>query len=413
MGIVLMLSTLAACSSDDPVNTEEVQTSEQTGEEVNTPEQIALSRGAEDALKSMNDLGMRMFEVLDSQSVCSGTANVVVSPLGASMVYGMLANGADGELLENMLNLIQLPQEQLGDLNEAANVLATKLPKKDIDVEVKLSQALWTRSIPFLTSYKQKMEETFLAGVMTGEPELINQWCAENTNGHIPNMIEPADSNLHTAVLDALYFKGIWSKFNKFNKEQTSLGAFNGTLGQTEVEMMHQKNVMRYSSKPGFYQSVGMYFGEESYIFSLILPEEGRSTLDLSTLKEGIHTNQSHSDNVELFLPKFSTASAEKTDLSEPLKAIGGSKCFTLPFCGMTDPSQPLELEDFSQRIYFQIDETGVTAASATMGGMGEIADISGEIAGPKVVRLDRPFYFFLTESSTGAILLAGHITDL
>ena len=58
------------------------------------------------------------------------------------------------------------------------------------------------------------------------------------------------------------------------------------------------------------------------------------------------------------------------------------------------------------QSNYFEIDENGATAASAT-GTIGVMANMLPSFT------LDRPFMFALTEQSSGAILFIGKIENL
>ncbi|MCM1139590.1 MAG: hypothetical protein NC453_13550, partial [Muribaculum sp.] len=60
--------------------------------------------------------------------------------------------------------------------------------------------------------------------------------------------------------------------------------------------------------------------------------------------------------------------------------------------------------------VSFGIDEAGVEAAAAT-----EITGWSSAMPGaePTFRMVDQPFYFFITEYSTGACLLSGRIADL
>lgn len=53
-----------------------------------------------------------------------------------------------------------------------------------------------------------------------GTANQINQWCANVTNGHIKNMIEPSDiSSAVMIMLNAIYFQGQWRR--PFPKNQT------------------------------------------------------------------------------------------------------------------------------------------------------------------------------------------------
>ena len=60
------------------------------------------------------------------------------------------------------------------------------------------------------------------------------------------------------------------------------------------------------------------------------------------------------------------------------------------------------------QRVTIHVDESGTEATSTSGVGMGEMADIST----PLKVDFNRPFAFFITETSTKAVLFAGKVGD-
>ena len=59
-----------------------------------------------------------------------------------------------------------------------------------------------------------------------------------------------------------------------------------------------------------------------------------------------------------------------------------------------------------SQSNYFEIDEDGATAASAS-------STVTGDLLAIAPFTLNRPFIFVLTEQSTGAILFIGKVEKL
>ncbi|MEZ3551557.1 MAG: hypothetical protein K1W02_12690 [Muribaculaceae bacterium] len=65
------------------------------------------------------------------------------------------------------------------------------------------------------------------------------------------------------------------------------------------------------------------------------------------------------------------------------------------------------------QAASFSIDETGAEAAAVSS---GELIDTSPGSIDPNhlyTVKVDRPFFFFINEFSSGACVLSGRISDL
>lgn len=69
----------------------------------------------------------------------------------------------------------------------------------------------------------------------------------------------------------------------------------------------------------------------------------------------------------------------------------------------------PLYLKDVVHQAYIHVEERGTEAAAAT----GAVIEISSVPAPPKLtVTVDRPFVFVLRDTSTGALLFEGVVTD-
>ena len=90
----------------------------------------------------------------------------------------------------------------------------------------------------------------------------------------------------------------------------------------------------------------------------------------------------------------------------------------TIPLLGKSSlkstlilPSESLKLK-FIHKTYFEVNENGAEAAAVTALGYIE-ADSDSAPTPIKEVVFDRPFYFFITEVSTGACVLSGRIADL
>lgn len=74
----------------------------------------------------------------------SASSNVVLSPLSASLVFTMVANGLDDNGAKAYTDYLGC--ENLNALNDLCSVLLSKLPKADGMVKLSLANSIWVNS---------------------------------------------------------------------------------------------------------------------------------------------------------------------------------------------------------------------------------------------------------------------------
>lgn len=370
-------------------------------------EPIDLSRGEFEGVHKINTFGMRLFEALDQQNQEEGNANTVLSPLGAGMAYTMFANGATPDVQKEFLKPMDVDVDGLADINSAFHILTSVLPTHDPAVDLALAQTIWSKNLPFLPTFKNKMTSYFGAEPLNGSVEDVNNWCKKATKGRI-NQILDKEPSCEVSLLSAFSFEGLWTDGKGFDKKDTYKQIFNGLSGPSSVDFMHSTKTRRGWIEVGAFYSIRLSFGNNDFDLCLVLPFPEREVLTTEELlKACLHNGVSVEG--ELAIPKFKIAPEKEYDLKKPLQTITDVDVYALPFTEMVDDFQSIQLVKFAQKPYFEIDEEGVKAIQVSHTDGGLTADQNF----PLSLTFDRPFYFFLTESSTGAILLAGHITNL
>ncbi len=144
---------------------------------------------------------------------------------------------------------------------------------------------------------------------------------------------------------------------------------------------------------------------------TLIIPQGGRgfkeSLSDLTPeVWKGIFNTKSEV-NIPIYVPTFKVS--DDWDMIPCLMDMGIKEIFspaTHPFLPLTDLDACLTI--FKQRIVAETDESGSTAAAITVAGMEFVGVLSTPI--DPTFRVDRPFYYIISEQSTGAILIAGRM---
>lgn len=416
-----------SCTSEteDPLATsQEPVQSEQTEEPVIVErKEISLPQAERDMVDVLNSFGIQFTadacRYIDSRNSPENT-NIVCSPLGTEFILSIIANGVDDTAKDEILRYLSV--SDIETLNSLNRILIEALPTADISTKMNISNALWFNTNlvnglnnDFASIFSNKYSgDINNSNFYTQNKETINQinkWGSETTNGLIPNFLEKLDTDLLAIMVNSWYFKGLW--YNKpFNPESTTKGIFHGNTKDTEIEMMRSNTIScRYNADNDFEYFV-LPYGNKAFAMHILLPKDTESEASINDLitwerLQRMEKNAS-SYQLQITMPKFKCES--RLNLSDlfsnagVMKGLGGEVGFT-----MFDKSKNGILK-FNQALSLSVDESGAEAAAITWSGAFESA---GEESAILKLALDRPFYFFIQEFSTGAIMMSGRISDL
>ncbi len=374
---------------------------------------ITLTRAEEEITTQQTNFAFRLLRAVD-ENVTENKEQVVVSPLSASFALSMLANGADGETRQEIINGIGFDGLSLQDVNAYSERLMDELPDLDKRTNLNIANSMWlNKGFEALPTFIQALEESYDAEVREYDfskgTSLINEWCSDKTKGCIPKLLDKLNPEMKCLLINALYFKSEWK--TPFNPKKTDKGDFHNEDGTVaSADFMNKDCSMRVSVEDKFAWA-DIPYGNEAFSFQIILPNEGVtlddcldelngdtwSTLQKQTLKTTF---------VNVKLPKFKMESNE--DITAAIKALGIKKCFTDEAEFNNISINPLLLSFVRQANYFAIDEKGVEASSVTASGMVETATPTGY-----TFHVNRPFLFILKENSTNSILFMGKVTKM
>ena len=195
----------------------------------------------------------------------------VCSPLSLQVAMAMLANGAEGETRAEILSALGYGQDDIEGLNRFVRSLILQLPALDLDVTLRLADALLvTDRYRIRNEFKAAIRDSYFAPA-TVVPfsdaryvmDRVNDWAERNTDGLIKPMLEEIDPNTVALLLNALYFKAPW--VNGFGKYGTAPDLFHSPDGDQTVDFMHRSDETAY------------YWGEQFSAVGLAL-EDGRVT---------------------------------------------------------------------------------------------------------------------------------------
>lgn len=332
--------------------------------------------------------------------------NVVVSPYSAAVALSMLAEGAQGQTrveFDNALGGVLYKAEDLGS-NDT--------------VVVKSANSVWiddnfsprNRYVNLL----QKDFDAFLDVLNFADPatvKAINNWCSENTNGKITEILNRLDSGNVMVLINALYFNAPWE--DEFDPDMTSEQTFYGVTKESRVKLMGRKGYYLYAEHNGF-QMIQLPYQGLKYAMYVILPPKGA---DIDKMLPKLDEQMYHSamdmlqqQEVRFFLPRFKAETSML--LNKPLQNMGIKTAFTsaADFSGIAEMG-PLVLDQVKQKCYIDVSEKGTEAAAVTSVQI-RLTSARPVVKLP-VMRVDRPFMFVIADGENRNILFAGKIVQL
>ena len=339
----------------------------------------------------------------------------------------MTANGASGDTLQEIIDFLGYGEEGIDALNEYSRILLEQLPAVDLDVNLKVTDALLVNDkFPLLPSFKKTVEENYYAAVdnmdFTDPDQIaarINKWAKTNTKGFIDKVIEPSEisDDAVAYIMNALYFKAKWagSKYEPmFREEGTRSEDFHLKGGKTvKAKMMRNTRHHEYAEMDG-YKVLVLPYANGKFNMYVLLPDENNiegMIEKLQTTSWGdILANLKQDAEVHVKLPKFNIEN--KYNLNDALNALGVSKAFepgVAEFDGMFQPKDGYYywISKVIQKSRIAVSEWGTEAGSVTVVEMDGVADAG---PGPKQVYFyaDHPFVFVIGEETSGTILFEG-----
>jgi serpin B len=212
ISIIAGIACIVSCSDLDIVKNPITISSPSPTEQIT---KVTLSDTQSGYVEAGNAMSFRFLK-----EIYSGE-NLICSPLSLQYAISMAANGASGETLQEIIDFLGYGEEGIEALNEYSKTLLEQLPAVDLDVTLKVTDALLVNDdFPLLPSFKKTVEDNYYAAVDNmdfSDPEQIaariNDWAERNTNGFINKVLEPSEISVDAVayIMNALYFKAKWA----------------------------------------------------------------------------------------------------------------------------------------------------------------------------------------------------------
>lgn len=418
--LILALALVAgACQkTNKPVDLDEAFAVEQPAPKKEIT-RVALDATQQGYVREGNKLSFKFLQQLSADNKKS----FVCSPLSLQLALAMTANGAEGETLQEMLDVLGYGSEGMAALNAYAKILLEQLPAVDLDVTLKMADALLaTDRYPLNADFRGTLRTYYYAPAVSmsfDDPqkvlEQVNEWARRNTEGLIDPMLKEIHPNAAAFLMNALYFKAKWSGSEwspMFDSKATSDAPFYRADGkEKKVPFISSHRYFPYADK-GDYEIVALPYASGKFFMYILLPKK-RDGLDAmigalqNTSWNNLISSLESNADVYLRMPKFETSG--DFELSETLKAMGMKKAFDdvyAEFDGMFDGSTPgFYISRVLQKAKITVAEWGTEAAAVTVVEMAEKASLPEKVIN---FTADHPFVFVIGEQESGTILFEG-----
>ena len=401
-----MALAMGACSSDNEPGEEPTVT-------IDPVEEVEFELTAAEKAAASRALGFQadFFRAVNAMPDNAGK-NVVVSPLSAQVLLSILANTAGQQQAAEIMAALDC--NDMDAINSLAVKYQSALPMVDNAVKMTLANSMW-----YNNRYTVNPEPASRLGEVFGiEPvaadfndgkavsDKINRWAADKTNNLIREIMQPAQirPDLLAVMANALYFSGAWA--NPFDAAKTEKEEFAAVDGQATVDMM-KNDGMQHVMTGEAYSAVKMELGASGKFYALfVLPAEGTDINDFVETFDARTATPFKDDAVTFWLPKFKFETSD-IYLNQPFAHLGMTSLNSLV---ETDffMEKPEAYFDVFQKSVISFEEKGAEGAAITWNTMCLATGDPVDAPPHPVVKLNRPFLFFINEASTDACIFAG-----
>ena len=377
---------------------------------------IKLSAPQKKVLSQSNDFA---FDVL--KAVNNENTNAFISPYSLGQALAMIANGAEGETLEEIAAVLKIGDGiSIDDINTYYATMNKALTDIKCSSQIAFANSLWVNKDfdgTILDSYKKNMQSSYDAMVDvldfadSKSADIINSWSKKQTNGLIPTIVDNLRNDMpHTILLNSLYFKGLWSYFPKKN---TYSDNFRNQFDRNEkVEMMKSDECELTGFVTDEELMVEFNYGGEAFQMQIIMPKKEKINNYIQNLDGEKYAEMlSYMTNSKsmVAMPKFK--SNYSYDLKNSLSKMGINTAFSeYADFGKISTKKEFKITKALQNTTIEVNEDGSVASSTTRID-GGIDTSTGEL--PEEFIIDHPFIYLIRERQTGAILFIGKVQSM
>lgn len=411
---------LCACGKKDTLKETEVMLGDDSAEDMAddtlkeslTLEEKAASLTVEKEFEEVYaDFSVNLFRL-----VAEPDTNVMISPLSILTALSMTENGAKGETLRQMEQVLA-GGASLEWQNGELTAYIESLPDGK-EAHLNQANAIWfgAEGGSFIVNedFLQKNADAYGAEVheaVFNEDTLreINGWVSKETEGMIPWILEEVSQDAVMYLINAIAFEAEWEEI--YVETQVREGNF----------QERQNIAFMYSEEYGYFEdedTKGFWKPyKQGYSFAAFLPQETIAMEDYLAEFTGekylkLIDSMDKTAKVKAGIPKFTSDYA--VELQDVLKNMGMVLAFDpagADFSGMGSlQSGNIYISRVLHKTYISVEERGTKAGAATVVDKRDgCAAAEGEI---REVILNRPFVYAIVDNERKLPVFLGVVMD-
>jgi serpin B len=359
----------------------------------------------------VNRFGNNLYQQLSNSG--SERVNTAISALSLFTVLLMTSDGARGETLDEMRNILGINGM---DLKKVVSFIEQVFQGN--------SEILYSANAIFLhermdvkAAYLKTVRDIFhseLHRVQFKQPDSsrqkINSWVEEKTKSKIKDLLPPGSLNELTRMIlvNAIYFKADWK--DKFDKNWTKPAPFFTSENNCiQVDTMFKNQCNIFYNENEHSRWIHLPYTNEQLMMVIMLPKKrfDLDSLQKHLLQDSIPYHQATRQEIKtLALPKFKFTFG--LELTSKLKAIGIKQAFSsnADFGNISEDAN-LYIDLVYQKVFIQVDEEGTEAVAATA-----VIMKSRSLArhSPIEFIVDQPFIFLIVHKPTNITIFQGQV---
>ena len=345
------------------------------------------------------DFAVRLFKECEQSG-----KNTLISPLSVMYALAMTANGAAGDTLAEMEDVLGMP---ISDLNKYLYSYKKSLPQGE-KYKLNLANSIWIDNEfdvkqEFLQSNANYYNVDIYKGDLNKVRTLkdINKWANDKTENMIPKIVDENPSDAVMYLINTLTFDAKWSE--RYPTKKVEDGIFTCEDGTAQNITLMYSDEFRYIKDDNAEGFIKCYV-DRKYAFVALLPNKDISVSEYVKSLDGAKLNQmllnQENTPIKAAMPKFKTEySVEMPDI---LKSMGMTGAFS-PGADFSKLGNGVYIDEVTHKTFIDVNEEGTTAAAATYVGIK-----MGISQTEKTVYLDRPFVYMIIDCQNNVPIFMG-----
>ena len=361
------------------------------------------------------DFGVRLFQTSMEEG-----KNTLISPLSVLYALAMTTNGADGNTLAQMEQVLGMDCE---NLNSFMLAYLDLLPESE-KYKMSLANSIWFKDDPNFIVEQRFLQtnadyygaDAYKAAFDEDTRNDINNWVKEHTDGMIPEIIDEIPDEAIMYLVNALAFEAEWA--DVYEEHQIREGRFTMEDGtRQDVDMMHSQEYtyLEDDMATGFMK----FYKDRRYAFVTMLPNEGVTVSEYvdSLTSEHLQILLTSPQDITVYasMPKFETE--YDIEMSEVLQEMGMTDAFDWHVADFSRlgtynvDGMNICINRVLHKTFISVTELGTKVGAATAVEM--VAEGAAEIQEYREVVLDRPFVYMLIDCETNLPFFIGTMMNV